>query len=161
MKADCVGTILFPSSYINARRVDEAFEREYEAARKAGLEAALFHQCLWDEKRKIRLDCEVPGRALYRGWMMKPEEYAQSFLYGGLCGEGGRTVGNHRGRGRGRVRAVGGAGLRGVFPGGSRYHAGGQAVKKRSETENIGQGRSLVKDDKQGTQGRADGVHCR
>lgn len=86
MKADCTGIILFPSSYINAGRVDEAFEREYEAAREAGLEAALFHQCLWDEKRQIRLDCEVPGRALYRGWMMKPEEYRA--FYDGLsaCG---------------------------------------------------------------------------
>lgn len=68
-------TIVFPSSYMSGRRVDEAFEREYEAALAAGLAAALFRQELWDEERKVRLDQEISGPALYRGWMMKPEEY--------------------------------------------------------------------------------------
>lgn len=68
-------TILFPSSYLNSRRVDEAFEGEYEAALEAGLEAILFHQQLWDERRETRLDCERKGCVLYRGWMMKPEDY--------------------------------------------------------------------------------------
>ena len=68
-------TILFPSSYMNSRRVDEAFEREYEAALEAGLEVMLFHQQLWDEKRELRLDIEKSDCALYRGWMMKPEDY--------------------------------------------------------------------------------------
>ncbi|MDE7224606.1 MAG: hypothetical protein K2O34_12620, partial [Acetatifactor sp.] len=67
--------ILFPSSYLNSRRVDEAFEREYEAAHEAGLEATLFYQQLWDEKRELRLDSEKMGCVLYRGWMMKPEDY--------------------------------------------------------------------------------------
>lgn len=67
--------ILFPSSYLNSRRVDEAFEREYEAALEAGLEVTLFYQQLWDEKRELRLDSEKMGCVLYRGWMMKPEDY--------------------------------------------------------------------------------------
>lgn len=67
--------ILFPSSYMNSRRADEAFEREYEAALAAGLEVMLFHQQLWDEKREIRLDFEKQGQTLYRGWMVKPEDY--------------------------------------------------------------------------------------
>ena len=68
-------TILFPSSYMSDRKVDEAFEREYEAALEAGLEVMLFHQQLWDEKSQLRLNAEKPGGALYRGWMMKPEDY--------------------------------------------------------------------------------------
>lgn len=68
-------TILFPSSYMSGRRVDEAFEREYEAALEAGLEIVLFDQCLWDEKGEIQLDLKDPAQALYRGWMMKPEDY--------------------------------------------------------------------------------------
>lgn len=68
-------TILFPSSYMSGRRVDEAFEGEYEAALEAGLEAILFHQQLWDDKREIWLNSERSGCALYRGWMMKPEDY--------------------------------------------------------------------------------------
>ena len=66
---------MFPSSYLNSRGVDEAFEREYEAASRAGLEVMLFHQQAWDEKREIRLDVDKPGCTLYRGWMMKPEDY--------------------------------------------------------------------------------------
>lgn len=78
--------ILFPSSYMNSRRVDEAFEGEYEAALEAGLEAVLFGQQLWDEKRELRLNTEKPGRALYRGWMMKPEDYR--FFYDRLRDKG-------------------------------------------------------------------------
>lgn len=77
---------MFPSSYMNSRRVDEAFEGEYEAALEAGLEAVLFGQQLWDEKRELRLNTEKPGRALYRGWMMKPEDYR--FFYDRLRDKG-------------------------------------------------------------------------
>ncbi len=52
--------ILFPSSYMNSQRVDEAFEGEYEAALQAGMDAVLFRQQVWDEKREIRLDTEKP-----------------------------------------------------------------------------------------------------
>lgn len=68
-------TILFPSSYMSGSRVDEAFEREYEAALEAGLDIMLFNQCLWDEKREILLNRKESAQALYRGWMMKPEDY--------------------------------------------------------------------------------------
>lgn len=68
-------TIVFPSSYMSGRRVDEAFEREYEAAMAAGFDIALFQQQFWDERKEIRLDKEISAQALYRGWMMKPEEY--------------------------------------------------------------------------------------
>lgn len=68
-------TILFPSGYGNGRRVDEAFEREAEAALEAGLTVVLFHQQLWDGDGEIQLYGEASGLSLYRGWMMKPEEY--------------------------------------------------------------------------------------
>lgn len=68
-------TIVFPSSYMSGRKVDEAFEREYEAALAAGFNTVLFQQQFWDESQGIRLDQEISAQALYRGWMMKPEEY--------------------------------------------------------------------------------------
>lgn len=68
-------TIVFPSSYMSGRRVDEAFEREYEAALETGFSIALFQQQLWDERNRVSLDSEISDQALYRGWMMKPEEY--------------------------------------------------------------------------------------
>lgn len=68
-------TILFPSSYMSGKKVDKAFEREYETALEAGMEVMLFHQQLWDEKSELRFNVEKQGSALYRGWMMKPEDY--------------------------------------------------------------------------------------
>lgn len=52
-------TIVFPSSYMSGRRVDEAFEREYEAAMAAGFDIALFQQQFWDERQ---LDVYRGGR---------------------------------------------------------------------------------------------------
>lgn len=68
-------TIVFPSSYVSGRRVDETFEREYEEALAAGFNTVLFQQQLWDEKKRVSLDKKISAQALYRGWMMKPEEY--------------------------------------------------------------------------------------
>lgn len=73
--------ILFPSSYINKNKVNEEFAKEYAAAISAGFNILLFNQELWDTKREISL-LESPSKkensfedAVYRGWMMKPEEY--------------------------------------------------------------------------------------
>jgi len=87
-------TILFPSSYFHSKKVDEAFQKEYEAALYAGFDILLFDQPSWDNEKKIKLltpnsklcTREMQSISLYRGWMMKPEEYEQ--FYNDLKGQG-------------------------------------------------------------------------
>ena len=99
-------TILFPSGYINKNQVDEDFQKEYEAAIGQGIKVLLFHQELWDFKRKvvfvekykmengknIQIGEDIQHaetrseKVVYRGWMMKPEEY--ECFYAGLLEKG-------------------------------------------------------------------------
>ena len=71
--------ILFPSSFLNPREVDEDLAEEYRAARLAGgFETIVFDYQAWFREQRLRLS-HVPEReitAVYRGWMMKPEQYA-------------------------------------------------------------------------------------
>ena len=73
------GVILFPSSFLNPREVDEDLAEEYRAARLAGgFETIVFDYQAWFREQRLRLS-HVPEReitAVYRGWMMKPEQYA-------------------------------------------------------------------------------------
>ena len=74
--------ILFPSSFLNFREVDEDLAEEYRAARLAGgFETIVFDYQAWFREQQIRLR-HVPEReitAVYRGWMMKPEQYTVFF----------------------------------------------------------------------------------
>ena len=70
--------ILFPSSYTRKTYVDDAFYDEYCSALEENLNVLLFEQPLWDSKKIIKIYgdeniLEYP--VIYRGWMMKPEEY--------------------------------------------------------------------------------------
>lgn len=71
--------ILFPSSFLNPREVDEDLAEEYRAARlEGGFETAVFDYQAWFREQRLRLS-HVPEQeitAVYRGWMMKPEQYA-------------------------------------------------------------------------------------
>ena len=71
--------ILFPSSFLNPREVDEDLAEEYRAARLGGgFETIVFDYQAWFREQRLRLS-HVPEReitAVYRGWMMKPEQYA-------------------------------------------------------------------------------------
>ena len=71
--------IVFPSSFLNPREVDEDLAEEYRAARLAGgFETVVFDYQAWFREQRLRLSY-VPEReitAVYRGWMMKPEQYA-------------------------------------------------------------------------------------
>lgn len=71
--------ILFPSSFLNPREVDEDLAEEYRAAHlEGGFETAVFDYQAWFREQRLRLSY-VPEReitAVYRGWMMKPEQYA-------------------------------------------------------------------------------------
>ena len=71
-------TILFPSSYFSVRNVDEDLQKEYDAVNNTGLfDVVLFSYEKWFHDGIIVLDHEVsaPVAAIYRGWMMKPEQY--------------------------------------------------------------------------------------
>lgn len=70
-------TILFPSSYLNKRKPDEEYEREYTAAVDNGFDVVLFDQEKWDRERIISINEALISEDIfiYRGWMMKPEDY--------------------------------------------------------------------------------------
>ncbi len=73
-----VDMILFPSSYFDIRRVDEDLKGEYDAVQQTGLyEVTFFGYDKWFSEDKLVLSYvpEHKRRAVYRGWMMKPEQY--------------------------------------------------------------------------------------
>ena len=76
--SDMNTVLLFPSSFFDRRKVDEDLAQEYEAARAAGWnEIILFGYEDWFENSRLRLteEPEQEVRAIYRGWMMKPDQY--------------------------------------------------------------------------------------
>lgn len=70
-------TILFPSSYLNKRKPDEEYEKEYKAAVNNGFDVVLFDQEKWDRGRVVSINETLVSEdiSIYRGWMMKPEDY--------------------------------------------------------------------------------------
>ena len=73
-----VDLILFPSSFFNIEKVDEDLQQEYEAVISTGLfHIALFGYDKWFNEGKLVVR-DAPAElslAVYRGWMMKPEQY--------------------------------------------------------------------------------------
>lgn len=88
-----VDLIVFPSSYFDTKKVDEDLKNEYDAALLTGLfETALFGYKAWFEEGKLKMN-EFPNRehqAVYRGWMMQPEQYEQ--FYHMLIGKNIRLI---------------------------------------------------------------------
>lgn len=73
-----VDLIIFPSSYFDEKKVDEDLETEYEAVKETGLfQIVIFGYEKWFNKDKLVLTLfpEKMQKAVYRGWMMKPEKY--------------------------------------------------------------------------------------
>lgn len=73
-----LNTILFPSSYFTIKEVDEDLQTEYEAVLSTGLyDVVLFSYDKWFNEGKLVLNRQIdsPVSAIYRGWMMKPEQY--------------------------------------------------------------------------------------
>lgn len=68
-------TILFCRHPLEPRQVDPDFAAEWEAARQAGFPTALldFEGLLAGEPVRVPEDDSI----LYRGWMLKPPEYAR------------------------------------------------------------------------------------
>jgi hypothetical protein len=70
--------LLVPADVLRPRRVDEHFAAEVDAARAAGVEVALVdHDALaaGDAERAVAR-VSGDGVALYRGWMLRSEQYA-------------------------------------------------------------------------------------
>lgn len=73
-----VDIILFPSSFFDTKKVDEDLQKEYEAVISTGLfQIILFGYNQWFNENKLVLTTEPESEqlAVYRGWMMKPEQY--------------------------------------------------------------------------------------
>lgn len=75
-------TILFPSDYFSDNIVDEELRAEYRAAVDTKLfDVILFSYDKWFNDGILRLD-NIPEShitAVYRGWMMKPEQYTSFY----------------------------------------------------------------------------------
>ncbi len=77
-----VDFILFPSSFFSVTKVDEDLQKEYDAVLATGLfEVALFGYDKWfnEDKLVIQNVPEEERSAVYRGWMMKPEQYGRFY----------------------------------------------------------------------------------
>lgn len=77
-----VHTILFPSSFFDGKKIDEDMQNEYEAAIDTGLwDIVLFSYEKWFHDGVLVLSKEIPSpvTAVYRGWMMKEEQYASFY----------------------------------------------------------------------------------
>src|SRR5579872_2669436 len=83
---------LFCADPLRPRTPDEAYQPEIAAVRRAGAPYALIsYEALMDETdaaRAVRFVPEQPTPTLgiYRGWMLRPERYAQ--LYDALAARG-------------------------------------------------------------------------
>jgi len=77
-----VKTIVFPSSFFDIYKVDEDLQEEYNAVMETGLfDVVIFGYEKWFDEGKLILT-GAPSRqvtAVYRGWMMKPEQYEQFY----------------------------------------------------------------------------------
>ena len=79
--------IVFPSDFFDRRAVDPDLAREYAACRDGGLFGTLlFDYEKWFHGGKLVLaeQPETPCCAVYRGWMMKPGQYAAFFEARGM-----------------------------------------------------------------------------
>lgn len=77
-----VDLILFPSSFFSITKVDEDLQKEYDAVQTTGLfDVALFGYDKWFNEDKLVIS-NAPDEghtAVYRGWMMKPDQYERFY----------------------------------------------------------------------------------
>ena len=75
-------TIIFPSDYFNINKIDEMYKKEYNVISRNGyFDIVLFSYDDFLENREIILN-RIPNNsvsAIYRGWMMKSEIYADFY----------------------------------------------------------------------------------
>ena len=73
---------LFPSDYFDGKIADAMLQKEYDACRETGLyEVVLFNYEKWfcDNRLSLSFTPECETEAIYRGWMMQPEQYADFY----------------------------------------------------------------------------------
>lgn len=78
-----ISTIIFPSSFYDLHAIDEDMDQEYQAVLETGLfETILFSYDDWFNQGHLKLSYtpETGIHAVYRGWMMKPEQYRRFYL---------------------------------------------------------------------------------
>lgn len=69
---------LYPRDPFDAKRPDDSFAAEYDAACEAGLPCVLFSHEHFEEGRFSTKPVLASGsRVVYRGWMLRSEQYAQ------------------------------------------------------------------------------------
>lgn len=71
--------MLFPSDYFNSEQIDEDLKKEYDAVVQTGLyDVILFSYDDWFNKGILKLSKHTDGmvKAIYRGWMMTPDQYS-------------------------------------------------------------------------------------
>ena len=88
-----VKMILFPSSVFDTKQVDEDLKKEYDAVVSTGLfQVALFGYDQWFNKNQLVIHGMPDSEqvAVYRGWMMKPEQY--KLLYNHLLADRIRLI---------------------------------------------------------------------
>lgn len=77
-----VDMIVFPSSFFSEAKVDEDLQKEYDAVLGTGLfDVALFGYDKWfnEDKLIVKASPAEERRAVYRGWMMKPDQYERFY----------------------------------------------------------------------------------
>ena len=77
-----VDFILFPSSFFSLTKVDEDLQKEYDAVLSTGLyDVALFGYDKWftEDKLLVKDPPDEEHMAVYRGWMMKPDQYERFY----------------------------------------------------------------------------------
>ena len=82
-------TLLYPGSFLNYREIEEDMREEYLAAMETGLfRTVLFNYDEWlaGDGLRIRSDGMISNPVVYRGWMLKPNEYEK--LYSDLETQG-------------------------------------------------------------------------
>ena len=75
-------TLLYPCSFSDYRSVEEDMREEYAAALDTGLfQVILFNYDEWLAGDRIRMTKQdvITDNIIYRGWMLKPEEYAELY----------------------------------------------------------------------------------
>lgn len=82
LRATELTTVLFPSDYFNSETVDPDYRQEYDAVlENEWFTPILFSYETWFQNGKLSLS-ESPNAvrgAVYRGWMMKPEQYGRFY----------------------------------------------------------------------------------
>lgn len=74
-------TILFPSDFFDQNKPDDSFKNEYLAAIDNNINVLLYSYDIFLENGKLRLkgDTSLACRVIYRGWMLKPDKYAELY----------------------------------------------------------------------------------